>query len=138
MRKRITQIAIFILMPLMAYAGDNIPGKYQAVSESEWSLTLELNTNGAANIETSNWLAGKHNERTIETYTGKWKSEGNTVYITYNGITEILKYSETLSLSELGESGGIPGLKGQAKAWDKGVIGSISLWSSDALKGRYK
>ena len=117
---------------------DKFLGFYKAVSESEWGLTLELKKNGDAIIENSSWMAGKYKERTIKKYSGTWRNQGNTVYITYNGITEVLIYSESLSLSELGESGGIPGLKGQSKTWDKGVIGTVSLWSSDALKNRFK
>ena len=90
-------------------------------------LTIELKKNGNAIIKDFS-----------EKYSGTWHNKDKKVYITYNGITEELIYSESLSLSELGKSGGIPGLKGQAKPWDKGVIGTVSLWSSEALKSRIK
>ena len=117
---------------------DKIVGTYEAVSESEWGLTLELKKNGNAIIVKSSWTAGKYKERTIEKHNGIWRNEGSKFYITYNGTTEVLTYSDSLSLSELGESGGIPGLKGQSKSSNKSVMGTVSLWSSDALKSRFK
>ena len=116
---------------------DNIFGTYKTVSESEWEVSLELKKNGNAIIEDSSWLAG-NKERTITSHSGTWHNNGTKVYIKYNGITEVLIYSESLSLSELGESGGIPGLKSRAKSSDKGVIGTVSLWSTEALKSRLK
>jgi len=84
---------------------DKIPGAYEAISLPEWELTIELKKNGNAIIKDFS-----------EKYSGTWHNKDKKVYITYNGITEELIYSESLSLSELGKSGGIPGLKGQASS----------------------
>lgn len=132
------RILILFLAPVVVNAGDDISGKYKSVSETEWELSLELIKDGTALIEVSTWLAGKYSDRTIEKYNGIWRRENRDVYVTYNGITELLKYSEAVPIKYSGTSDKIPGLKGQAKPWDKGVIGSISLWQSKALKSKFK
>ena len=131
-------LSLLLLCTFCVFASEHMSGKYEAVSESEWALSLVLNEDGTAIIEISSWVAGEYINRETQVYKGIWSHDGNIVSVSYNGITETLLYSETLSLSELGKSGGSPGLKGQAKPWDKGVIGSSSLWLSTALKEIYE
>ena len=137
----VTCLLIGIYSPIIAGIDaktDSIAGIYDAVSESEWALTVELQKNGTAFIEVTTWEAGKYENRQTQKYKGQWKRNRDIVEISYNGITEKMIYSDQLSLADLGRSESAPGLKGQTKPWEPGVIGSVSLWRREVLKDLFK
>lgn len=129
---------MILLLSSPGIHSETISGVYEAVSESEWTLTINLMESGDAEVELSYWEAGKHEERVIEKYKGTWRLKGEEVSITYNGITENLRYSKSLSFAELGISGGAPGLSGQSRQKGKRVIGRTNLWLKDALKKQFR
>jgi len=130
---------LLLLFSFSANASDNVLGHYQAVSESEWSLSIELKNKNIAVVEFSNWLAGKHNKKHVETHKGRWSKKGNSIVITYNGITEVVKYNKSLSMEEIGLAALAPGLKGQSKpTLKKSLIGLNKLWLTKKLKEIYK
>lgn len=140
MRNILAAIVAFLVSSQLwaATSEQNVAGSYKAVSESEWSLELQLNPNHSFSLVHSMWSAGEYANRTTKRYSGKWSVDGSWVILSYEGITERLKYQENLSLEELGLSGGIPGLKADVVTDNRAVIGTNSLWKSSAIKQRIK
>jgi hypothetical protein len=109
----------------------NIEGVYASVSESEWALSVELKKAGKAVITQESWYPGQYDDRKIiETdATWEWIWEGYELLIHYDGITDTLFYDDRLSLKELGEQGGIPGIYQKFKHHPDSKIKNIKLWT---------
>jgi len=112
-------------------------GEYQAVSESEWSLELVLREDHSFSLELSTWEPGEHDKGEIKKYVGKWSFHDSLVTLTYQGLTEELRFDPNLSLEELGFEGGAPGLEGHTQK-NGAVIGNTKLWKRSAIRKLYQ
>jgi hypothetical protein len=109
-------------------ANTSIEGVYQSISESEWAVTVTLLSGSKAEIELENWLAGEYDKRTIRIVKSTWSKVDNKIVMKYDGITDVLIYSENLSLSDLGLEGGAPGLMQEPPIAEKSIVHGIKLW----------
>jgi len=109
-------------------SGFPVEGTYSTVSESEWNDILILKKGGAAEIHSESWAPGEYENRSIVKTSGRWRLEGSTVILDYNGITDRLVYDPALSLAILGYKGGAPGLH-QTGAFSEGsILRDYPLW----------
>jgi hypothetical protein len=105
-----------------------VEGIYNSISESEWAITVKLNTNGSSEIQFEQWDAGKFNERSVKTEKGTWSINGNKISLKYNQIVDTLIYSDNVSLTELGLKGGAPGLIQVPPIDKRSIIHGVKLW----------
>lgn len=111
-----------------SYPVSSVEGLYSSISESEWAITIKLNANKSAQIHFEQWEAGKFNDRSVKIIEGIWSINGNKILLKYNDITDILIYSDDVSLTELGLKNGAPGLI-QVQPIDKrSIIQGVKLW----------
>jgi hypothetical protein len=102
-------------------------GKYASISEANWDLYLELAEDGTAKVEFVDRMNTKRDPIT-EKAIGTWEANGALVYVKYDGVTDILCYSEEISLEELGRLGGKPGLSQIQPFEEESLIRGITLW----------
>lgn len=123
-------VAFFMLMLSCnrISANTNIEGIYKSISESEWAVTVSLLPGGKAEVKLENWLAGEYDKRNIRVVKGTWSKADSKIVIKYDGITDVLIYSESLSLSELGLEGGAPGLMQIPPIEEKSIVHGVNLW----------
>jgi hypothetical protein len=105
-----------------------IAGRYDALSESDWALSLILQSDGRALIEHTWWEPGEHGDTVLKRTPGRWELSGSEVILSYQGVTDTLRYSPRLSLSDVGGSGRRPGLMGVAPVDRHSLIGIAKLW----------
>lgn len=106
----------------------SVEGVYQSVSESEWDLTVSIFSGGKAQIKLENWDVGKYDKRDVKIVAGSWSLDNNNIVLRYEGITDILHYTDNLPLNELGLEGGAPGLMQVPPIERKSMIHGIKLW----------
>lgn len=123
-------LAIFLLLACysQAYSNSPVEGVYQSISESEWEITLSLFSSGDAEIKLENWDAGEYDKRNVKVVIGKWSIKESKILLKYEGITDVLKYTDKLSLDEFGRSGSAPGLVQISPIESKSIINGIKLW----------
>lgn len=102
-------------------------GKYESISEANWNLNLELAEDGTAKVEFVDRMITKRGPITSKAI-GTWEANGALVYVKYNSATDILCYSEEISLEELGLQGGKPGLSQVQPFEEESVIRGVTLW----------
>src|SRR5688500_3479594 len=57
----------------------SVTDAYVAVSESEWSQKLELNTDGTARLTNARWDAGDSQSAVTHSYSGRWTLDGDKI-----------------------------------------------------------
>lgn len=130
--KRINILNIAFIFVLFCFSScDNdeskkFIGSYQSISESEWAITLVLLKNGYAEIIHENWIVGEYNNRNITKTKCKWGAKGDFVILNCNDIVDTLVYNKTLSLEEIGEEGGAPGLLSKSNNYS--ILNNVYLW----------
>lgn len=127
----IVATAFFVTVGESSAQVKNIEGVYASVSESEWELRVELKKSGKAMITEESWYPGEYDDREQVETDATWEWARYDILIHYHGITDTLFYDERLSLKELGEHGGAPGLWQQFKYHPKSKIKNIKLWRKD-------
>ena len=105
-----------------------IEGSYSTVSESEWNITLKLKKGGGAEILIESWAPGEYEGRVPEKAKGRWRLEGNSVMLEYQGITDRLAYEPELSVAILGYKGGAPGLHQTGTFAEGSILRDYPLW----------
>jgi hypothetical protein len=99
-----------------AATNQSILGRYQAVTESEWHLELEIRKKGAAIYTLSSWEPGKAAAATSKTEVpARWKLRNGILSIVVTGPTadQSVSYeiSSCLSHQSFGGSSCSPGLR---------------------------
>lgn len=123
-------------MGVLAACGESTPdpaGHYQAVSESEWTLDLYLDEKGIARIRLQWWEAGSDDISATEYY-GTWLISGDEITLAYDGITDVLQFSEDQSFREFGCNGLGPGVRGIRSTSESSVFEETALWRSETLE----
>ncbi len=136
MRIRPTLIlALFLGLSLMSMlprcrrtAGQPLEGSYSTVSESEWNIILILKKGGIAEIHVESWAPGDSDARSTLKTEGRWRLEGNSITVEYNGIKDRLIFEPELSLSVLGYKGGAPGLIQRGPFPKDSILRDYPLW----------
>ena len=108
-------------------------GTYEAVSESEWTLSLTLHADGSAEIVHSSWIAGQSNEAAEEVSTASWSCSGNRVVVSMGDQRVSFEASDALSFADFGAAGsgrGLRSVESSAESFFRGV----SLWRSEDLR----
>lgn len=124
-------LIIFIIVLVSCSSSNSntiVEGVYQSVSESEWVVIVSLLSGGKAEIRLENWQAGEYDKRDVRIIHGVWSKDDHKVIMKYNGITDVLNYTDNLSLSELGLEGDAPGLIQVPPIEEKSIIHGIRLW----------
>lgn len=92
-----------LLFPIGCLACDIPKGTYKAITESEYSLTLELLDQDRYRFTHSNWLSGMHHVGEEHTYKGEYRCEGNQITLEYtDNAKPVVGYYRTRSLKEDG------------------------------------
>ena len=107
--------------------GPSLPGRYTALTESEWTLEVVLEPSGRAYVEYA-WWAG--DTREIKSVPARWTQRGELVEISYGAVTDTLRYHRRLSLWRTGRWGSRPGLEGVPPVDSQSLIGVSRLWIS--------
>lgn len=103
------------------------------MSESEWTLQVELRENGTLVVWYTTWLPEDPEDVVTARYDGKWSLDGDEVTIVYGGWQEKLLYHPKLSLEELGKDGTAPGFRGLSKDRAHDLFAARSLWLAEEL-----
>lgn len=115
------------------YNKKRILGVYQTIAESRKSIVVDLRPDNTAIID----ILEKANEKDRGVVVGRkatWSFDGVDVEITYNQITEVLRFHENLSFAEFGIDESFAGLRAPSGIKNPGMIGSTSLWKSEELR----
>lgn len=123
-------MAILFLLVSCSRINSNtsVEGIYQSVSESEWAVTVSLLSGGNAEIKLENWKAGEYDKRDSKLVNGRWSINDNKILLKYEGITDILNYTDNLSLIELGFEGSAPGLMQVSPIERTSIVHGVKLW----------
>ena len=91
-----------LVFPFGCFACEIPMGTYEAITESEYSLSLELLDNGRYRFVHKNWLPGElHHVGEEHIYKGEYRCEGNKVILEYTDIGEaIVGYYRNRSLKD--------------------------------------
>lgn len=109
----------------------SVEGVYQSISESELAVTLTLLSGGKAQIKLENWEAGAYDKRDIKVVAGNWSANSNKIFLEYEGVEEVLTYTDSLALAEVGKEGSSPGLLQVPPIETRSIIHGIKLWKKD-------
>src|SRR4029434_9701884 len=84
----------FAVFARMAAGDCLVPrGTYEAVSESEWAIMLDLKRGEKALIIHESWLAGQYDQRDVEKIRASWSCRGEEIEVRYNQVTDTFRYS---------------------------------------------
>jgi len=121
----------------------SVTGAYVAVSESEWSQKLELNTDGTAALTNARWDAGDSQNAVTHSYSGRWTLDGDKITLLLLESktnpdriphTEELRYVPELSLKEIGRTESLPGVLNVRSASEESPLWHATMWRENALK----
>jgi hypothetical protein len=97
-------------------------GRYSAVTESEWSLDLDLNRNGRATLTVASWDPGERSRAKVKTYFGRWRVQRNNIVVQFKAGEGVFTYHDRLSFEEFGRNGGAPGLVGASATLEPNLL----------------
>jgi hypothetical protein len=127
-------IAVLILLgAASASAAPKLTGSWEAARDTDdQRVSLVLKDMGRAEIinEYDITLPGQGKHRGRSTSFGKWTMKGHDVAVTYSKITDLLRYSDHVSLSAIGQRGDAPALKPVGKPPANSKIGTSILWKA--------
>ena len=120
--------------PAAAVGPNALIGTWEAArSPGDERLYVHLKHKGRAEIvaEYDFTLPGVPGKRRGRSTTfGRWSAKGGEVVITYAKVRDRLRYSDKLSLAEIGLSGTSAALKATGKADPKSRIRGATLWKA--------
>ena len=113
-----------------------IAGQYVAVTETEYKITLTLESKGRAQYEFVTWEADGSAPEQHEKLFGKWSLSGNTLTVQLSsGKVTIYSVVPCLSHQEFGEAGCSPGLRlVNTTLADRYGLKRFGLWNVASLK----
>ncbi len=113
-----------------------IPGRYRAVTETEYAIELDLQPSRQARIEFRGWEADDPEHPDAQVFRGRWSRSATRVVIRFpRGKTIVFAPVACLSYAEFGRQGCSPGLRlvRTNLSHDYG-LSRFGLWRSDALR----
>jgi hypothetical protein len=116
-----------LLSPLSVLACDFSAGKFQKITESEFSAELQLGKNGTFLLTRENWMPGQHLFRESHTYRGQWECSKNKLTLHYAGQT-VEGYWAEESLSAAGLEQVAKSLHFAAQKTPDGLFDGTSFW----------
>jgi hypothetical protein len=72
-------------------------GRYSAVTESEWSLDLDLKQNGRAILTVASWDPGERNRAKVTTFSGRRRVEKTNIVVQYKDGNGVFIYHRRLN-----------------------------------------
>jgi hypothetical protein len=134
-------LAVFILFSTTVFATQSaipskVAGHYRAVTETEYSIDLDLQPEGSAKLEFTTWEAdgSAPDERSV--FKGTWSLKGKKVLIRLSS-GKFLKYEMVpcLPYTEFGQKGCSAGLRYLGSNLpDRYELNRFGLWNSRKLK----
>ncbi len=115
-------------LPSYAFSENSMIGVYETVSESEWSIRLELKKNSRAEIISESWAPGSSKVREVTKLSARWKKNRNSVEVKSKETTDILEFRKENPLDELGKLGVAPGLVHVKTIGKKSPLDHLTLW----------
>jgi hypothetical protein len=103
-------------------------GRYSTVTESEWSMNLDLKAEGLVALEVASWEPGESAHAKVDRYSGRWHSEKSDVIVRFKEGEAILNYHPRLSFEEFGRTGAAAGLVGVSATVVPHLLVGRSLW----------
>ena len=130
--------AIFLLYSPTYILGQGnekqIVGIYKSRVKDKSFIILQLHDDKSARIESTFWIGKSAKDRKTNKFDANWEVKGLEVFVTYNGIEQILSYYGKLNLKEYGIKQSIPGLITSTRNKNHGLLDSIKLWRQDELR----
>ena len=130
-----------LLSPILALALSgaptiDVPEKYVAVTETEYSLELVLAPSGRAVLTASTWEADESSEAVTRDIKGSWTRTDTGINVVFDGNKfASFELLDCLSYSEFGRTGCSPGLKlsstNLSPHWG---LQRFGLWRSEGLR----
>jgi len=112
---------------------ERLLGKYEAVSESEWTLSLALQADGSAELVHTAWIAGQSDDAEDKVLSPSWSCSGERVVVLMDDGPVTLEASDSLSFADFGADGSGRGLK-SVESSSKLLLLGVSLWRSEDLR----
>jgi len=113
-----------------------VVGHYEAVTETEYNITLIIEPNGHARFEFVTWEADGSAPEQQEKLSGKWSRSGNTLSVQLaSGKLAIYSVVPCLSHEEFGQTGCSQGLSlVKTNLADRYGLKRFGLWNSASLR----
>jgi hypothetical protein len=128
-------VALLLFQTAALAEAQAIPlGRYSAVTESEWSLDLDLKENGRATLRVESWDPGERKRAKVKTYPGTWRLENTNIVVRFNDGEGVFIYHPRLSFQEFGRDGGAPGLVGASATLEPPLLVGRHLWLDQELR----
>lgn len=131
---------MFLLQLILAVASPGVSpqvaGHYQAVTETEYAIELNLEPSGRAKLEFRTWEADDSLPPDTEKFKGKWSVSGADVMVQLvSGKSVTFSPIACLSHQEFGQRDCSPGLKlVKTTLADRYGLQRFGLWRFDALR----
>ncbi|MFK2879459.1 hypothetical protein [Rhodanobacter hydrolyticus] len=132
-------MAVLLLLslatPLQAASSGNPAGRYQAVTETEYSITLTLDSTGKARYEFVGWEADGSAPKQRKVLSGTWHHSGGLLSLQFpRGRFATYSIVPCLSYHEFGQPGCSAGLNlVHTNLADYYGLQRFGLWKSDSL-----
>ena len=134
MRSLLTFTLISFSAILFAADNASVSGFYQAVTDNERYLTIELKSNGSCETISGIYPIEDDDKETEEKFKCIWSAENSIITVAYtSGEVEKLEFSEKLPLSSSGLEGYASGLK-SIKGEKYPISFGHNLWLSESLE----
>lgn len=127
-----------VLLAVAQVSGSSVAGYYQAVTETEYAIELQLSPSGQAQLEFRTWEADDPQHPTVQHFTGSWSLSGADVTIRFPfGRSATFAPVACLSYKEFAQQGCSPGLKLVTTTFPSQYgLQRFGLWRSDALRAQ--
>ena len=129
-------LSLMLASALSIAPAQSIPGRYTAVTETEFAIDLALKPSGEAVLSTHTWEADGSAPPSNQKLTGHWSQADKNIKIRFgHGQSATFTLEACLSYSEFGQSGCSLGLKlvstNLPARWG---LQRFGLWRSDLLR----
>lgn len=124
-----------LLSPLSVFACDFSAGKFQKITESEFSAELQLAKNGTFTLTRESWMPGQLPFRESHTWRGTWECSKNKLTLHYVGQS-VEGYWAEESLSGAGLAQTAKSLHFSAQNTQDGLFDGTSFWP-EAINRRF-
>lgn len=131
-------VLLAVLLAAAQASAPSVAGRYQAVTETEYAIELQLIPSGQAQLEFRTWEADGSQPPTVQRFTGLWSRRGANVTVQFTtGRAATFVPVACLSYEEFAQQGCSPGLKLVTTTFPSQYgLQRFGLWRSDALRAR--